>query len=97
MTPEQKELFRLSILRVLDANRTRFGIGIVALGHHLNIFGFNIATFKGDVQAFHDAIADELQYLCDKGLAEEALKVVSKENRAWRITTDGIAYIDTRG
>ena len=97
MNAEQTELFRIAILRVLDANRTRYGIGIVAMGHHLNLFGFNIAMFKGEVQAFHDAIADALQYLCDKGLVEEALKVVSKENRAWRIASAGIAYIDQRG
>ena len=97
MNTEQKELFRKAILHVLDANRTRYGIGIVALGHHLNIYGFNIASFDGHVDRFHAEIADALQYLDDKGLVEEALKVVSRENRAWRITAAGLAFVDERG
>lgn len=97
MTPEQKENFRLAILRVLDANRTRFGLGIVAIGHALRIFAFTAANFGGDMKAMYDAIADELQYLGDKGLIEEALKVISKDNRSWRITDKGIGYIDERG
>jgi hypothetical protein len=96
MSPEQKELFRLALLRVLDLNRTRWGLGIVSIAHHIRQFSFTAANFGGD-QAFHDAIADEIQYLTDKCLIEEALKSVSKDNRAWRITTDGIAYIDQRG
>ena len=97
MTPERKENFRLAILRVMDANRTRFGLGIVALGHALRNWGFNAGDFGGEMKAMYEAIADELQYLGDKGLIEEALKVISKDNRAWRITEKGIGFIDERG
>lgn len=97
MTPQQKEDFRLAILRVLDANRTRYGLGIVAIAHAVRAFAFSAANFQGEVKAFHDAIADELQYLGDKGMTEEALKVISKDNRAWRITEGGIRYLDERG
>ena len=93
MNPEQKELFRAAILRVLDANRTRWGLGLRALALHLGPFGFTEAQFA-DTDEFHAAIADALQYLCDKHLAEEALKVVSAANRAWRITTAGIDFLD---
>lgn len=97
MNPEQKELFRLALLRVLDANRTRYGLGVVAIAHALRIFSFTAGDFGGDARAFHDAIADELQYLGDKGMIEEALKAISKDNRAFRITEKGIGYVDERG
>ena len=97
MNPEQKEFFRLAILRVLDLNRTRYGLGTVALVHHLAQFDYSSRKFGGDMKAFESELMDALQYLTDKGLIEEALKVVSRENRAWRITTDGIAYIDSQG
>lgn len=97
MNAEQKELFRKAILRVLDANRTRYGLGIVAIAHALTIYSFTIANFSGDAKAFHDAIADAIQYLTDKGFVEEAMKGISKENRAWRITDAGIAFIDEQG
>jgi hypothetical protein len=93
MNSEQKELFRLAMLRVFDANRTRYGLGIVAIAHHLTPFGFGAKDFKG-ADEFYAAIEDELQYLCDKNFAEEALKNISAENRAWRITRDGIAFVD---
>lgn len=96
MTPEQKENFRLAILRVLDANRTRYGLGITAIAHAIRAFAWSAANFGGDLKAFHDAIADALQYLGDKGFVEEALKMMSKDNRAWRITDKGIGYLDER-
>jgi hypothetical protein len=95
MNPESKELFRLALLRVLDANQTRYGLSLVAMGHHLTQFSFGVANFKGDAAAFHAAIEEEIQYLADKGLAEEALKVISRENRAWRITRAGVAFVDS--
>jgi len=94
MEAQQKELFRKAILQVMDSNRTRYGLGVVALGHHLPMFGFNQSMFP-NVKAFRDAILDELQYLEDKHLVEEALKVVSRENRAWRISDTGIAFLDS--
>jgi hypothetical protein len=94
MNSERKELFRLAILRVLDEQRTRFGLGIVALAFHLRKFGFTAADF-GDEGKFFEAIADDLEYLTNKNFVEEVLKQVSKENRAWRITKAGIAFVDT--
>jgi hypothetical protein len=97
MNPEQTELFRLAVLRVLDANRTRYGLGVSAICLHLVRFGFVTGTFAGE-EAFRSVTADALQYLCDHALAEEVLeKVMSAANRCWRITTRGIDYIDTRG
>jgi hypothetical protein len=96
MTTEQKELFQTAILRVLDANRSRWGQGVVAIGLRLAQFAFSAASFASE-EAFHAAIADAVQYLCDKQLAEEVPKVVGAANRVWRITPAGIDYLDEHG
>lgn len=89
MTPAQQELFDLAILRVLDANRTRFGLGADAIRHLLAQFGFPAPA--------PDLILDRIDYLVRKELAEEVLKVANQSNRAWRITTAGINHVDERG
>jgi len=89
------ELFDLAVLRVLDANRTRFGLGIVALGH--NIVSFSFKPEQGDSgKEFFNLIADRIEYLMNKGMIEEVKKTLSSENRAWRITSGGIKYVDER-
>jgi len=96
MKPEEKELFRAALLRVMDANRTRFGMTSVALAFHLASFGFTPAVCGGE-QKFHELVLDEIGYLADKGMLEEVTKTLSRENRAWRITAAGIAFVDERG
>lgn len=88
MNAAEQELLDLAILRVLEANRTRFGLTPVAITHLLPQFGFKIEPAQAE---------ERLGYLTDKGMAEEALKVINKANRAWRITTAGIDYVDQRG
>lgn len=95
MKPEEKELLRLAILQVMDSNRTRFGLGEVALAHQIMAFGFNAGRCGGP-EVFKTEIAEAIEYLTNKQLVEEALKVVSRENRAWRITRAGIAFVDER-
>ena len=94
MTPQEKELFRKSLLRVLDANRTRFGLGVVPIASRLELFGFTLGNLGG-AEAAHDLILTELDYLVSKQLVEEPPKLMSKENRVWRITTAGIAFLDS--
>jgi len=91
MSPESKELFRKAILKSLNNYAGRMGFGVMPIGSTLAVFGFSPANFKGDVKAYHSAIADELDYLVRNGLAVEVVKTISKDNRAWRITdaTDG--------
>ena len=96
MNAEAKELFRKAVLRVLDSNRSRYGLGVVAIGHQLMPFGFSARNFDS-TEAFSNAIADALQYLGDKKFLEEVGKAISQENRAWRITGAGIAYLDEQG
>jgi hypothetical protein len=89
MDANQKELFRKAILQVLDLNRTRFGLAPSALRLHLGQFGFPMANVE--------QVEEEVQYLAGKGLAEEVVRVISKENRCWRITKPGISFLDENG
>ena len=88
MNSDQKELFRKAILEVLSANSTRHGLPATAIAHHLHLFGFSSAKT--------DDVLDALDYLerRDLPLIEQTLKVISKENKAWRITQAGEAFLD---
>jgi len=88
MIAEKRELFRLALLDVLRLNPTRFGLSVPAAAHLMALFGFPSPN--------HQDVADGLDYLERKGLVEQAIKILSPENRAWRITTEGIAYLDER-
>jgi len=93
MNAQQQELFDLAILRLLDANRSRYGLGVTAICHLLPQFGFTSSHFKSEDQ-FASTVADRIEYLTNKRLVEEVLKNVNKANRAWRITEDGINHVD---
>jgi hypothetical protein len=86
MNAEQTELFRKAILRVLDANRTRFGLTPKAIGIFCRPLGF---------EPGEEEVAEGIEYLTRKGMVEEVLKTVSRENRCWRITGSGIAFLDS--
>lgn len=77
----------------MDANRTRWGLSAGAMAAHVTQYGFTVQDFPSQEQ-FEQAITDEMDYLANKGLAEEVLKIVSRENRAWRITKSGISFVD---
>jgi hypothetical protein len=89
MNPAQQELFDLALLRLLDANRTRFGLGLEAIAHLLLPFGF--------ARPDHALLADRLDYLQRRGLVEEVDKVINRANRAWRLTPAGLDYVDQQG
>ena len=86
MNAEQQELFDLAILRVLDANRSRFGLGLDGIGHLVAQYGFTAPD--------KNLLADRVDYLTRKALTEEVVKTVNKANRAWRITEAGINHVD---
>lgn len=73
MNSQQKELFRLALLRALHANQTRFGLSAEALRHLVSPFGFHRLDARETER--------ELLYLEDKGLIVELAKTVSPENR----------------
>lgn len=89
MTAAQQELFDLAILRVLDANRGRYGLTAAATGHLLAEFGFPSPD--------NDLVLDRIDYLVRKELVEEVTKIVGRANRAWRITEEGLKFVDARG
>ncbi len=80
MTPAQRERLRLSILRYLAANPTRFGMGAQLLLQYLVAEGSPVDETSLDA---------ELLYLSDKGFIQEASKPISPEMRSWRITANG--------
>ncbi|HWD20501.1 MAG TPA: hypothetical protein VHB20_14610 [Verrucomicrobiae bacterium] len=88
MTPDQIELYRRRILFVLDAQRRRDGLPADVVQLHANA--------QTGLEGSLDFVRDQLDYLSrrDPPLVEEALKAISKERRAWRITTAGSALID---
>ncbi len=86
MTEQDKALLRKALLRVLDANRTRFGLGLPAIGHLVAPYGFESVK--------SEALADAVDYLEKHQLVEEVLKTVNRSNRCWRITDLGIAFLD---
>jgi hypothetical protein len=88
MNPQEQELFDLAILRVLDANRTRYGLGSAAIGHLLTQYGFG--------QARSEDLLDRIEVLQRKALVEEVAKLIGAANRAWRITDKGIGVVDDR-
>lgn len=81
MTPTDREQLRLSLLRFLGDNPTRFGFNAALL--------LQMARNEGRPGLSREAAAAELEYLADKGLVAEVAKPISPENRAWRITAAG--------
>lgn len=87
MTAEQAALLDDALLRVMDSNRTRYGLGAKALAHLVKPYGFEVKE---------DVVLDRVDYLTRKLLTEEVLPGVHAANRAWRITEAGIRYLDER-
>jgi len=85
MDTEQRELFRLALLRIFDANQTRYGLGLAALGHLGRSYGF----FNSGAPQ----LERELRYLQDKGYIGQLFKTISPENRVWRITAAGRDFL----
>lgn len=88
ITPAQREQVRLSLLRILEQNPTRFGVpvrylrtALIAEGHRLE----------------EQEVGAEVQYLADKQLVAETTKILSPENQAWRITAAGRDFVAAQG
>jgi hypothetical protein len=89
MIPTEKiELFDNALLRVLDANNTQWGLQAPALSMFTREYGF--APSQAET-------IGRLEYLTDKGMAQEVPKMLSKANRAWKITSAGRRYLDEHG
>ena len=78
---EDREQLRLSLLRFLDRNLTRFGSSARLLLQMCHNEGQTRVTLQ-DVEA-------ELLYLEDKELVVSPPRLISPENRVYRIAGDG--------
>lgn len=83
LDPQLREQVRLCLLRYA-LRRTRTGMFRIQLASE----GFKVVP---------EIVADEIQYLADKGLLVEENKLVSPENKFWRTTADGRDYLATQG
>jgi len=81
MNPADREHLRLSLLRFLAENPTRWGFNAALL--------LQMARNEGQRAANREDIVAELEYLADKKLVAPVQKQISPENRAWRITAEG--------
>jgi len=79
------ELFATAVLKVLEANNTRFGLTVTAIRLLVRQFGFNRTETE---------TLDALEYLADKKFVAESPKALVKINRAWKITDEGRQYLD---
>ncbi len=92
MNAEQREALHIVLLRLLDANQTRFGLGPQALSVLAGTYGFAAAR--------PDVIEKEMDYLAhaQNALAEEVDRGnFNPQNRTWRITPKGRNLLATRG
>lgn len=88
--PTEREQLRLSLLRFLAENPTRWGFNLALLTQ--------MARAEGRTTIQQEQVEAELLYLEDKGLIARCEKVLSPELRAWRITAVGRDFLaDTQG
>lgn len=79
--PADREQLRLSLLRHLAENPTRWGYNLALLRQLL--------AAEGHPRLSAETIEAELLYLADKGLVAPVEKLLSPELKAWRITAAG--------
>ncbi len=83
-TSEQREQIRLSILR-LSMSPIKIGL----LTSYLRSEGFSKITAE--------QVSLEVEYLKDKKLLVDQIRMVSPENQIYRTTADGRDYLATQG
>jgi len=89
MNMAQRELYRIALLRVLDANETQWGLSPVVLAVHVGPYGFRGLGAE--------LASTELRYLQDKGFVTAPSKAISPENETWRITAAGRDWLAQNG
>lgn len=85
MNATDRQQLRLSLLRFLDENVTRYGFELGYL--------HQCARSEGRPKLSADEVDAELLYLEDKGFIEQPAKAISPELRAWRINAAGRDYL----
>ncbi len=87
MTPAIRENLRILLLTALNAAR----------GYAVGIEGLRLGLPKHLRRLDADDITAELSYLIDKGFVALEGKLVSPENREWKITANGRDFLATEG
>jgi len=85
MNANDREQLRLSLLRFLGDNVSRFGMSAALL--------LQMARAEGRANLTRGHVETELLYLEDAGLVVVLDKTISPENRAWRIHKKGRDYL----
>ncbi len=83
MNPATRELFRHNLLKQLDA----------VAPHSMPLAQLKVGAQIGGFTPTDAELDAELQYLADKGLVATAEKILSPENKRWRITADGRDHV----
>lgn len=88
MTPEFREQYRQALIRILAAAGA-VGMKRASIKISIDIAGFD-STSDAD-------LANELDYLAGKSLAERMDKTISPEVARWKITATGRDYAAEHG
>jgi len=83
-----RELLRINLLSTAQ-NSHGLGITLVIAKMYARNGGFRNVT--------DEEIFSEMGYLADKGLITSVEKVISPENKAWRITAAGTDFLAMEG
>ena len=83
LTPIQKQILRSNLLRQLETVRRGLPLGMLYEGAKLG--GFNVPELT---------IAEGLDWLVRKGFAEETRADYSDVVQIWKITEQGIDFLD---
>lgn len=88
MSPAEIERLRVSLLQTLRSG------GVFAQTVPMLVTGVKLAGFG---QADAEIVRCELTYLADKGLVAVDAKLLSPENKRWRITAEGRDHLAVEG
>lgn len=81
LNSQQREQLRLSLLRFLNDLNGRFGL--------TTEFLLQLARAEGRPGLILQQVEVEMEYLVEKNQAQELPKLLSPENRNWKITASG--------
>ena len=85
MNSAEKANLRLAVLKVLDANQSKFGLNLDAITLRLTPFGFDRIT-QPEVEAV-------MQHLESEKMIARLPNALTPGVHLWRITDDGRSYL----
>lgn len=89
MNPVERESLRESLIRFLGSNPADSGTAEGLL--------VQLARAEGRAGLAFAEVRAELVYLEDKGLVKQPIRLLSPENRWWRLTAEGRDFAAERG